>query len=764
MSEQPNLESLYAQAQAAIKAKDYEHASELLRQIVVVDETYRDASRLLANVVALQRRRWYNDPRLWGTVGIVILIALGIVIASVLPSLLPTPVRTPTMMAVAPTTTVTVTATTTRIEQTKTATPSPIPSNTPMPSVTPTRAPTTVPLVWKRLSAGQEFPRDGIAVTLVDPQDTDVWYAGGVYSGIFKSVDGGESWNPSHLGLTRASVSGLVSDPQDSRTIYAATWNGGVYKTTDSGEHWRAINQGIPLSRNDTTSQVVIHPANRNLYYVSDNSSPYMSTNGGETWRSVKTSACPNGPASAFAFDLFNPQTMFLAGWGDGICEEALYKSVDGGSTWKQTSLVGNVGNTDGGLVIGGKTGNIVFAVKSPDLFKSADAGNTWSRVFGDCRLLALNPNNPDIVFCGFGAQLNQSLDGGQSWRKLEIGMRVFRSMTFMPSPSPGMLLNGQGVVFSNDNGISWKPRSQGLGNVMMNLVIAQNGTLYAHDTSCVDPKVEHGLFRSPNGGKTWDWITNDHCGLAVDADGVTLYRKGTGQQIVRSQDGGATWIRFNPAAENVRNIAAHPRQSGMLLLSASEKQGQIRFISYSLDGGQSWQRATGVNSNSGNDKYKFYFDHDQGHIVYALSDSRNHYRSSDSGKTWSACGVSATIPSGASDSRAVVDPRNSDKIVVATQGSGILISDNGCKSWFSSNAGLTSEYVNTVAIDPQNSNRIYAGTDGGAFVSFDGGKSWNQINDGLLGALVVYSIVVDTKDSSVYAATPYGVFKLEQR
>ncbi len=57
--------------------------------------------------------------------------------------------------------------------------------------------------------------------------------------------------------------------------------------------------------------------------------------------------------------------------------------------------------------------------------------------------------------------------------------------------------------------------------------------------------------------------------------------------------------------------------------------------------------------------------------------------------------------------------------------------------------------------------NPSFAGTDDGAYVSFDGGAHWGEINDGLLGATVVYSIVVDN-ESNVYAATPYGIFKLE--
>jgi len=62
MAEKSELESIYREAQSALKSRDYVRAGELLRQILVIDENYKDVSRLLANVVKLKRRRWYNDP------------------------------------------------------------------------------------------------------------------------------------------------------------------------------------------------------------------------------------------------------------------------------------------------------------------------------------------------------------------------------------------------------------------------------------------------------------------------------------------------------------------------------------------------------------------------------------------------------------------------------------------------------------------------------------------------------------------------------
>ncbi len=108
------------------------------------------------------------------------------------------------------------------------------------------------------------------------------------------------------------------------------------------------------------------------------------------------------------------------------------------------------------------------------------------------------------------------------------------------------------------------------------------------------------------------------------------------------------------------------------------------------------------------------------------------------------------------------IDPRNDNKIFLALRGGGIVVSTNGCRFWYSLQSGLGSLFVNSVAIDVNNPDTMYAGTDGGASISINAGNTWNEINDGLLGATVVYSIVVDN-DSNVYASTPYGVFKLEK-
>jgi len=182
-------------------------------------------------------------------------------------------------------------------------------------------------------------------------------------------------------------------------------------------------------------------------------------------------------------------------------------------------------------------------------------------------------------------------------------------------------------------------------------------------------------------------------------------------------------------------------------------------YIYYSDDHGKTWLGSTGMQDINNT---RLFFDHQQGKRVYAIGDV-NFSRSNDAGLTWEDCGSSVfPLWASISDARAAVDWRDSDRLLVATRGTGIVTSNDGCQSWQTSNAGLGSPFVNTVAIDPNQPDTIYAATDGGAYISTNSGQTWGEINDGLLGATVVYSIVVD-KDSNVYASTPYGVFKLEK-
>jgi len=203
-------------------------------------------------------------------------------------------------------------------------------------------------------------------------------------------------------------------------------------------------------------------------------------------------------------------------------------------------------------------------------------------------------------------------------------------------------------------------------------------------------------------------------------------------------------------------HVYANPLVPGALIASCSGTNPNTFY--YSTDFGNTWQTSSGDSERMS--IVQLFFGGSNGQRVYAIAGP--DYHSDDGGKSWQPCGNLGEASS-ASDSRLIIDPQNSDRILRTSQGAGVMISTDGCLTWTQSNEGLGSLIVNTLARDPKNVNTIYAGTDGGAYVSFNGGQSWGQINDGLLGATVVYSIVVDPQ-SNVYAATPYGIFKMEKK
>lgn len=127
-----HLESLYQEAKSALKARDYEYAIELLKRVLVVDENYKDTSRLLEKAVRLHKLRWYKNPRLWGVLGLVVVFVLGIVIAPRIGSLFASPAPTTTEV-ISPTATRTAIPTSSPTV-TPTRTPRPTPTLTPLPS------------------------------------------------------------------------------------------------------------------------------------------------------------------------------------------------------------------------------------------------------------------------------------------------------------------------------------------------------------------------------------------------------------------------------------------------------------------------------------------------------------------------------------------------------------------------------------------------------------------------------------------------------
>jgi len=736
----------YAEAYKAYSKKNYEKAIGLFKMIVMEDADYKDASRLLAESVELRRtaRKWWQSKILWGGIGIVALVAVawgvfrfGLPLLAALPSSTAAPTGTD-MPATSGT------------------------AATEIPALPPTATPIPLPFTWKRLNSGQFLPRATISSIVFNPTDPGVMYTGTAGAGIFKSIDGGISWQPVQNGLKRADISSLIIDPEDPDTLYAGVVLDGIYKTSDGAQTWQPINEGLEVPGGPLLATVAMDPTDHKHLYYTDSLGLYETTNGGGSWTRLQMPACPK-IITSLVIPPGASNTIYIADREkSNECELGIYRSRDGGATWdlipvsvdsslqlRYWSLAVTSEPQEGIYISAGVAGKEKF-------HRTTDEGKTWETILDHrCFATYVDPNPGGKIFCGGPDRLLASKDGGDSWNPI-LSVKSIWEMAVSPHSEDTLATggDGSGLFISNDGGAKWSDYNSGLGGTYLSLSISpfDNATLFAEGG--------YGIHRSTDTGQTWDLLTDRGSGLAFDADKTTVYI--LADTIMKSEDEGKTWDAATKTSQPISSFVAHPQLPDMLV--AVHDSG----FSFSLDGGQTWDESNNTawsreSAEIFGTVFTSLFPDKTGLRYYILINGETEgkvLRVDTSTGAWEACQLPANLTT---INVLAIDPRDSERIVISSPGNGLLISGDGCQSWLASNNGLGSLFVDAIVMDPNNPDTIYAGTDGGAYISYDSGQTWGQVNDGLLGATVVYSIVVD-KDSNVYAATPYGIFKLERK
>jgi photosystem II stability/assembly factor-like uncharacterized protein len=745
-----NLEFRYAEAQSALKMHENDRAAELLKLILQVDESYKDTSRLPARIDHEKRRRRYNNIRLWGAViGVTVvgLMACGISRLSLPTFPAPASAPTPSMTA------------------------KPNLTEAAIPTIMPSPGPTAIPLMWRRISHGGDFERDTVIAFATDENDPNVIYAGMKNTGVYKTTDGGLSWHPMPNGLANMQVVSLLIDLHDPRILYAGTM-GGIFKTEDGGENWFRIGRG---------NYLLMDIQDNFHLYARDENGIYETTDQGKSWSTVYPSngKCP-GTIRSWAIHPTDSKILFVG--SEGECGGGIYRSDDGGHTWAFVKI--KDAQDILALAVGlGDQGNYSVYVQSQwygdvsGVFISFDGGQNWNKSEGSisCHIFATDAADPSTVFC-IGSRLYTIRGHGNSWKGIPgtystrytaIHIDHINDVDRMivgGIDQPGTDHPHASIFISTNGGTTWVERSDGLGSTRGELKIDPSDASRIYlASSILDAESGSGnifwsscaIYVSQDRGRHWSSIFIEDriasCDPAIDNDNV-LYMTSvkswnSGNGWIWTNGNRDTWVQYYLPIE-VQSVSANPYVKGLLYIVGDT-------IYYSKNAGYTWIPSDG--SKGLWDGRLFYKD--LGRTLYAIGRYHQAY-SSDSGRTWKNCGTDITTSS--SNTRLVIDSQSS-RLYLATPDKGVLISSDNCQSWQASNDGLTNFSINTLAIDPNNLNIIFAGTDGGVYISLDAGMTWGVINDGLLDATVVYSIAVD-KDSNVYAATPYGIFILENK
>ncbi|MBN1629139.1 MAG: hypothetical protein JW990_05210 [Thermoleophilia bacterium] len=341
-------------------------------------------------------------------------------------------------------------------------------------------------------------------LAVADPSDPAVIYAG-TQEGLYRSTNGGRSWERKSHGLNCTEVTSLLVAPDSSSTLYALTPRE-MWKSTDGGATWHPILAGAAM---------VLQ-----MQYSDEGSGASWS------WESGSLVVAPSSPSTLYAWT-----------------RDGLLRSEDGGGEWTHLDPEGlppvNPEYAGNGfdykvILVSAADPDIVFVQSYSDpIVRSTDGGQTWSALPDSPYSLVPDPNDPSVLYgAGLlaedgqttGLLLRKSADSGATWTTIspaESSEVYWVKMFVDASRTPSVLyaVGGDGSVEkwamsrSDDGGATWHdadPAGPTGGNCRLLFDPASPGTLYADTYEVFDERVVRGLYHSTDGGDSWESIIGE--------------------------------------------------------------------------------------------------------------------------------------------------------------------------------------------------------------------------------------------------------------
>ena len=594
-----------------------------------------------------------------------------------------------------------------------------------------------------------------------DPATPATLYAGTAH-GVYKSLDGGETWTLSSAGLPDERVQTIAIDPTDSQTLYLGTitpngvQSAGIFKSTDGAATWTPVNVGLidPFTLDEPVDieALAIDPANPGTILAGSRFSEiYKSVDGAATWAPVTAVGGFNLllEVSAFSFDPANPGTVLAAS------TQGLIISTDDGDDWASygdapipfyclardptNPKIIYAGNQQGSGIAKSSNNGANWLTANNDL--PIDSSGTFPIVLG----LAVDPSNSSTVYAAtFGDGFFRSVDAGSHWTTASAGMRTAFLTGVLPPVGSSPLYattSGGGVYASQDSAGTWQERSSGINLSQIAAVVAapSSGRLFA---AAFD-----GVHRTDDSGQTWQPMSSGLpvfpvTSLVFAGSGALLAGTGGGG-IYQTVDGGVSWT--NPAQgiadADVSSLAADPSNPSTIYAGTNDTATNAANRVYkSTDSGVSWTQ-TGLDAGTSTIDAIAVNPGNPSQIAAVTLDAATYSQSGDGGTTWNtitpptSCGFILT---------AFYEPGGSTIDLGTT--AGVCRSTDGGTNWTALTvaAGVA---VQVLAADPSSSGTIYAGGApaipyeiggvGGVFTSSDGGQTWQAVGSGLSTASI---------------------------
>ncbi len=565
-------------------------------------------------------------------------------------------------------------------------------------------------------------------------------------------------------GTNLGRVNAIAFHPTNPKGVYIGAADGGLWRSLDSGSTWTALTDKLPtLSIGD----IAIDPAAPNTIYV----------------------------ATGDAFGYGNPF------WG-GTYSIGVWKTTNGGLIWTPTGLTLQVGQTRTirRLAMHPTDPKILLAATSAGLFRTADAGATWTSLSNTSTFdVEFNPSNGNIVYATT-TQVQKSTNAGASFAALTASCAGARYNIEVAKSNPDTLytLCTDGAVQKSTNaGSTWST------------VTAPGVTLYGYydnvlAVSPVDPNIVmvagFDMKKTTNGGTSWASVptaghVDNHCLRFAPGSSTTIVAGNDGG-LFRTTNGGTSWTSLNKGLAITQFyrlglskitaglMVAGAQDNGNMKLSAgawtniTNADGMGGFIDFannnnvyatiqygalfrSTNGGSTW---TGINTPSSGDWVTpFLQSRTVANTIYAGTDKV--YKSTDQGTTWAA--ISGAL-SGAGP-LTVLKVHTNPNFLLAGDGDKLYRTTNGGTNWTDITGTLPvgANYLTDAVMsdnDPQMIWVTFSGYNAGqkVYKSINGGTTWTNIS-GTLPNLPVNCVVYQNKATNpIYIGTDAGVYFIE--
>jgi len=345
---------------------------------------------------------------------------------------------------------------------------------------------------WREI--GPALPGGRVAAVAGSATDPNLYYLGAAGGGVWKSGDGGETWQPVFEKEKTASIGAVVIDPNNNDVVWVGTGESnprndvidgdGIYKSTDGGKTWK--NVGLQASRH--ISRILVDPKDSNHVIVgvlgdvfgpSQERGVFVTFDGGKTWNKTLFVSDQSG-ASDLAMDANNANIVYAGIWHfkrqpwtfeSGGPDDGLYKSTDGGRTWTKLTGHGLPSGTTGriGLAVAPSDSKRVYAlIESKDgiLWRSDDGGTNWTMVSNDTLVdqrpfyfshIDVDPKDPNKVYA-VSEFTAVSTDGGKKFTEIARDVHVDYHAIWIAPNDPKRVILGEdgGIARTVDGGRHW--------------------------------------------------------------------------------------------------------------------------------------------------------------------------------------------------------------------------------------------------------------------------------------------------------------------